>query len=95
MSNRSHEQLFKDIDTGKFANRIFPEARKNDAAEYSAIPGMNEQLVHEFVQDITARMFQIIFRDNKSLYVTIGNWVYYIDDSTNEQIISKFKTKNN
>jgi hypothetical protein len=62
------EQLFKDIDTGKFANRIFPEARKNDAAEYSAIPGMNEQLVHEFVQDITARMFQIIFRDNKSLF---------------------------
>jgi hypothetical protein len=62
------EQLFKDIDTGKFANRIFPESRKNDAAEYSAIPGMNEQLVHEFVQDITARMFQIIFRDNKSLF---------------------------
>jgi len=62
------EQLFKDIDTGKFANRMFPEARKNDAAEYSAIPGMNEQLVHEFVQDITARMFQIIFRDNKSLF---------------------------
>lgn len=62
------EQLFKDIDTGKFANRIFPEARKNDAAEYSVIPGMNEQLVHEFVQDITARMFQIIFRDNKSLF---------------------------
>jgi hypothetical protein len=62
------EQLFKDIYTGKFAKAIFPEARKNDAAEYSAIPGMNEQLVHEFVQDITARMFQIIFRDNKSLF---------------------------
>jgi hypothetical protein len=62
------EQLFKDIDTGKFAKAIFPEARKNDATEYSAIPGMNEQLVHEFVQDITARMFQIIFRDNKSLF---------------------------
>ena len=37
----------------------------------------------------------ISIRDNKSLYVTIGDWVYYIDDSTNEQIISKFKTKNN
>ena len=35
----------------------------------------------------------ISIRDN--LYVTIGDWVYYIDDSTNEQIISKFKTKNN
>ena len=37
----------------------------------------------------------ISIRDNKSLYVTIGDWVYYIDDSTNEQIISKFKTKEN
>lgn len=62
------KQLFKDIDTGKFANRIFPEARKNDAAEYSAIPGMSEQLIHEFVQDMAARMFQIVFRDNKSLF---------------------------
>ena len=35
----------------------------------------------------------ISIRDSKSLYVTIGDWVYYIDDSTNEQIISKFKTK--
>ena len=37
----------------------------------------------------------ISIRDSKALYVTIGDWVYYIDDSTNEQIISKFKTKNN
>lgn len=37
----------------------------------------------------------ISIRDNKSLYVTIADWVYYIDDSTNEQIISKFKTKKN
>jgi hypothetical protein len=35
----------------------------------------------------------ISIRDSKALYVTIGDWVYYIDDSTNEQIISKFKTK--
>jgi hypothetical protein len=35
----------------------------------------------------------ISIRNNKSLYVTIGDWVYYIDDSTDEQIISKFKTK--
>ena len=24
-----------------------------------------------------------------SLYITLNGWVYYIDDSTNEQIISK------
>ncbi len=31
-------------------------------------------------------------RSNKSLYVTIGKYTYYIDDSTNEQIIDKFVT---
>ena len=37
-------------------------------------------------------------RSNKSLYVTIGNYTYYIDDSTNEQIFEKWnkkQTKNN
>ena len=26
-----------------------------------------------------------------SLYITLNGWVYYIDDSTNEQIISKWE----
>lgn len=47
------------------------------------------------VLDIAVADINISIRDNKSLYVTIGDWVYYIDDSTNEQIISKFKTKEN
>jgi hypothetical protein len=47
------------------------------------------------VLDITSEDINISIRDDKALYVTIGDWVYYIDDSTNEQIISKFKTKNN
>lgn len=28
-----------------------------------------------------------------SVYITIGEYTYYIDDSTNEQIIEKFKSK--
>ena len=32
-------------------------------------------------------------RSDKSLYVTIGRYTYYIDDSTNEQIINKYKNK--
>jgi len=36
---------------------------------------------------------QIDIRSNKSLYVTIGNYTYYIDDSTNEQIIDKWNNK--
>ena len=62
------EQLFKDIDTGEFAERSFPETKKNDAAEYRRIPGLNAQQTNEFVQDITARVFQFVFADNTSLF---------------------------
>lgn len=30
-------------------------------------------------------------RSNESVYITINGWVYYIDDSTGEQIIKKWK----
>ena len=32
---------------------------------------------------------KIDVRSNKSLYITIGDYIYYIDDSTNEQIMEK------
>ncbi len=32
-------------------------------------------------------------RTEDCLYVTIGNTVYYIDDSTNEQIMEKWPVK--
>ena len=35
---------------------------------------------------------KIDVRTNECVYVEINNWVYYIDDSTNEQIISKWKS---
>jgi len=31
-------------------------------------------------------------RTDQVVYVEIGEWTYYIDDSTNEQIIEKWKT---
>ena len=34
---------------------------------------------------------QIEVKTEDCLYVTINGFVYYIDDSTNEQIISKWK----
>ena len=34
-------------------------------------------------------------RTERSLYVEIGDHTYYIDDSTDEQIISKWKTNLN
>ncbi len=62
------EELFKSIDTGEFKDRVFPEARKNDAAEYRKIPQLTEKQANEFVQDITARTFIKIFSDNSSLF---------------------------
>jgi len=34
---------------------------------------------------------KIEVRSNESVYITINGYVYYIDDSTNEQIINKWK----
>ena len=33
---------------------------------------------------------KIDVRSEESLYITINGWTYYIDDSTNEQIITKW-----
>ena len=30
-------------------------------------------------------------RSEKCVYITIGDWIYYIDDSTDEQIMDKWK----
>ena len=34
---------------------------------------------------------KIEIKSDNSLYITINGYVYYIDDSTNEQIIDKWK----
>jgi len=39
------------------------------------------------------KKMEIDVRSDKSLYVTIGDYTYYIDDSTDEQIINKWKNK--
>jgi len=35
---------------------------------------------------------KIDVRSNESLYIEINGWTYYIDDSTDEQIIKKWRT---
>ena len=32
-------------------------------------------------------------RSKESVYITMNGWVYYIDDSTGEKIITKWKEK--
>ncbi len=38
---------------------------------------------------------KIDIKTDRSLYIEIGDHTYYIDDSTDEQIISKWKTNLN
>ena len=35
---------------------------------------------------------EIDVRSNNSLYIKINGWTYYIDDSTDEQIVDKWIT---
>lgn len=60
--------LFKDINKGKYNKRVISESVKNEPIEYSKIGNLTETQSYNFVQDITARVFQIIFSTNKSLY---------------------------
>ncbi len=62
------QELFKAIEAGKFKEMTVPESVKNDMSEYRAVEGLTEKQTHEFVQDITARSFQIMFGTNTSLY---------------------------
>ena len=62
------EQLFKAIDTGRFKEKALSESVKNNFAEYRAIEGLSEVQTREFVEDMTARTFQIIFKNNISLF---------------------------
>ena len=39
----------------------------------------------------TIKGIEIDVRSKSSLYITIGNWVVYIDNSTGEQIIESWK----
>jgi hypothetical protein len=62
------QELFKAIEAGKFKEMTVPDSVKNDMSEYRAVEGLSERQTHEFVQDITARSFQIMFGTNTSLY---------------------------
>ena len=62
------DKLFKDIDTGKFADRKFPLAKVNDAPEYRLVEGLSAQEVYEFTEDIVAKFMSITTANNKSLF---------------------------
>ena len=66
------DKLFKDINTGKFAERTFPLAKVNDAPEYRLVEGLSAQEVYEFTNDIVAKFMSITTANNKSLFDISG-----------------------
>jgi predicted NAD-dependent protein-ADP-ribosyltransferase YbiA (DUF1768 family) len=66
------DKLFKDINTGKFAERTFPLAKVNDAPEYRLVEGLSAQEVYEFTNDIVAKFMSITTANNKSLFNISG-----------------------
>ena len=42
---------------------------------------------------IRRKNMEIDQRSDESVYITIGDWVFYIDNSTDEQIVEKWKEK--
>ena len=62
---------------------------KKKGFEFSSLTTQNG-----FLEILVADSIGISVRDTKALYVSVGEWTYYIDDSTNEQIVHKFKRHN-
>lgn len=62
------EQLFRDVYKGKYKSFIFPESKKSFAPQYSRIEQLTEQQANDFVQDMTARMFQMMFYNDKPIF---------------------------
>lgn len=81
------DSLFKDIDTGKFAERTFPVAKVNDAPEYRLIEGLDSQEVYEFTDDIVGKFMYITTSNNKSLFNISGKSY----DNFFTQVIDNYK----
>jgi hypothetical protein len=64
------EKLFNAINTGKYKGKKLSEksVKKVVNPSYKQIGALTEQQAFEFVQDIAARWFQIVFETNRSLY---------------------------
>ena len=67
------DDLFNSIETGEFKDKAYPNSVVDKTAAYKQVPGVDsEQMVNDFVQDITANIFLNIFQNNKSLFKPEG-----------------------
>tara|TARA_R100001460_G_scaffold569_6_gene2794 strand:+ start:509 stop:712 length:204 start_codon:yes stop_codon:yes gene_type:complete len=54
----------------------------------------NDVVLHDYTKKTKRKIPNnkvVVVLNDKSAYITINGYVYYIDDSTNEQIIDKWK----
>ncbi len=83
------DELFREVYRGKFKNAVFPQEKMGAAAEYREVEGLNQQQVNDFVQDITARVFQIVFKTKRSLFNPEEITSKQIFDDVKEQYVQK------
>ncbi len=77
------DQLFRDVYTGKFKKSVFPKVKLGAPIQYKEVEGVSQRKVNDFVQDITARIFRIMFSTKRSLF--------NIEDITANDIFEKIK----
>jgi hypothetical protein len=80
------EQLFKDIDAGKFKKEFLFPSVYNKAAEYRAVEGLTEVQTRDFVEDMTARVAIYLFGNSKRL-------IFNPEKITGVEIFSNIKKK--
>ena len=80
------EQLFKDVFAGKFKKRKLT-GEVAIAPQYRKVPGLSQEKVNDYVQDIIARLFQFVFAENKSLF----NFNNFSSDQLFEQVKEQFE----
>ena len=83
------DELFKAIEKGEFKQKAYNDSNPSQMASYRRVTGLNEQQTNEFVQDITARLFQYVFSTNTSLFSPAKITAAEIFNNIKEQLKSE------
>jgi hypothetical protein len=84
------DQLFDNIEQGRFKDRELAPEVKNLGPAYRAAEGLNEQQTNEFVQDMTALSSAMIFGNGK-IGAIDKSAIYDIRKITSKQVFDEIK----
>jgi hypothetical protein len=79
------EELFKQIDKGRFKETKLPEKAKTMAPKYRAIEGLSEQQTNEYIQDMVAQIKMIIFGEGRK------DLLFNPEKMTGEEVLNKLR----